>query len=94
MQRTVDDPTMRIGLFYQNAPSVHAISRVLADLNPSPVDLAAHSRLARTAEDEGLDFLFMADTWAPHGPEATRVGKMDPMVLSPLLAPVFFAATR
>jgi FMNH2-dependent dimethyl sulfone monooxygenase len=94
LDRSFDDPAMRIGLFYQNAPSVHVSSRVVNDLNPDVLDLGVHTRLARACEEEGLDFLFIADGWASPGPEATRVGRLDPSVLAVLLAPVLFAATR
>jgi len=45
MERSVNDPTMRIGLFHPTAPSVHGASRVVNDLNPNVLDLAAHARL-------------------------------------------------
>jgi alkanesulfonate monooxygenase SsuD/methylene tetrahydromethanopterin reductase-like flavin-dependent oxidoreductase (luciferase family) len=93
MQRSVNDPTMRIGLFYPTAPNVHLASRVVNDLNPDLLDLRTHMRLAGACEEMGLDFLFLAESWGGHGPEARRVGFSDPQLLTPLLAVALIAAT-
>jgi alkanesulfonate monooxygenase SsuD/methylene tetrahydromethanopterin reductase-like flavin-dependent oxidoreductase (luciferase family) len=86
MERSVNDPTMRIGLFHPTAPSVHVASRVVNDLNPNVLDLDVHIRLAQACEALGLDFLFMADNWASPSADATRVGQMDPNLMGPILA--------
>ena len=94
MERSVNDPTMRIGLFHPTAPSVHVASRIVNDLNPNVLNLEGHLWLAETCEAMGLDFMFMADNWAPPSVDATRVGQMDPNLMGPLLAASLFAVTK
>ncbi|MGE0680398.1 MAG: LLM class flavin-dependent oxidoreductase [Candidatus Binatia bacterium] len=94
MERSVNDSTMRIGLFHPTAPSVHVASRIVNDLNPNVLDLDAHIRLAQTCEALGFDFLFMADNWASPSADATRVGQMDPNLMGPILAAALFAVAR
>jgi len=62
LERSTDDPTIRIGLFYPTAPSVHVSSRNINDLNPNVLDLEVHPRLAHTCEAAGS-----ARPWLPCG---------------------------
>ena len=85
--------SLRIGLFYPNARSIHAISPEVVAGNPDVLDLASHVAVSQAAEEIGLDYLFMADAWGPYGPRATAMGLQDPMLLAPILAAALFAGT-
>lgn len=74
------DCSLRLGLFYPNTPSIHVTSRVVADTNPDALSLATHKRIAAASEEIGLDYVFIADRWAPYGPESTTAHHQDPML--------------
>lgn len=82
-----------LGLFYPSARSVHMLSEAAFD-NPDPCVLANHTAMAQAAEQAGLDYAFLADSWGAVGPEAAAIEYMDPVLFAPLVAPVLFAATQ
>ncbi len=86
--------SIRLGYFYPNARSVHALSGAIAARNGDIGDLETHVAMARAAEEVGFDYLFMMDAWAPFGPESTAGEVMNPMLLAPILAAAMFSATR
>lgn len=88
------DMSVRLGLFYPNARSVHALSGAIAASNPDVCDLDAHVAVAQAAEAVGFDYLFAMDAWGPFGPQSTAVEVMDPMLLAPVLAASLFSSTR
>lgn len=87
------DGTMRFGLFwpYSRTPIP---SEEVARRNPDVLDIDNHVRLARAAEEAGLDFGLIADGYAPASEENSRVGFQDPSTNAVLWAPQLFAATR
>ncbi len=86
--------SIRLGYFYPNARSVHALSVAVAARNGDIGDLETHVAMARAAEEVGFDYLFMMDAWAPFGPESTAGKVMNPMLLAPIRAAAMFSATR
>ncbi len=85
---------MRLGLFYPNASSVHIKSRAVAAANPDLLDFETHRQVAQAAEEIGLDYMFLADSWAPYGPHSRHSGVMDPILLSPMLGMHLLACTK
>ena len=81
----VDGGSMRMGIFYPSTPGLHVASTRVAAENPNPVDMAYNLAVARVCEAAGLDYLFLADRWAPYGENCTRVGFQDPMWYPPVL---------
>lgn len=59
--------TLRVGLFYPNAPSIHVMSAEVARQNPDVTDVRTHIGVAGAAEEIGLDYLFVADGWGGYG---------------------------
>ena len=86
--------SMRLGLFYPNASSVHIKSRAVAAANPDLLDFETHRQVAQAAEEIGLDYMFLADSWAPYGPHSRHSGVMDPILLSPMLGMHLLACTK
>lgn len=85
--------SLRLGLFYPNARTIHAVSGAASAQNPDVLDLASHIAVARAAEEIGLDYLFMADAWGSYGPTMTRIGLQDPMLIAPILAATLIPVT-
>lgn len=85
--------SLRIGLFYPNTPSLHAISPEVVRRSPDVLDMKSHVAVAQTCEAIGLDYLFMAEAWGPYGPLATEAGIFDPALLTPLLAATLIPVT-
>ncbi len=86
--------SLRIGLFYPNTPTIHAISPLIVERNMDVLDMQTHVAVAQAAEDIGLDYLFMADAWGPYGPRATEVGVQDPILMTPILAATLIPVTN
>lgn len=86
--------SVRLGLFYPNARSIHALSGKIAAANADVCDLDTHVAVAQAAEAAGFDYLFAMDAWGVFGPESTAAEVMNPMLLSPILAASLFASTR
>jgi FMNH2-dependent dimethyl sulfone monooxygenase len=86
--------SIRLGLFYPNASSVHIKSRSVVAANLDLLDFATHTKVAQAAEEIGLDYMFLADAWAPYGPNSRNSGVMDPILLSPMLGLHLLAATK
>ena len=84
--------SIRLGYFYPNARSVHALSGAVAAQNGEMGDLQNHVAMARAAEEVGFDYLFMMDSWAPFGPETAAGEVMNPMLVAPILAAAMFSA--
>ena len=62
VERSINDHTMRIGLFYPHTPTPHIRSSMVAELVPDVLDLEVHRRVVQACEEGGLDFLFSYDT--------------------------------
>jgi len=86
--------SLRLGLFYPNTRSIHALSPDVIAHNPDVLDLSVHVQVAQAAEEIGLDYLFMADSWGVYGERHTLHGIQNPMLLPPILAAALFASTR
>lgn len=86
--------SIRLGLFYPNARSIHALSGAIAARNFDITDLDNHVAVAQAAERVGFDYLFMMDSWGAFGPESTAARVMNPMLLSPILAATLFSSTK
>lgn len=78
--------TIRLGIFYPNARTVHVCAPEVVAQNPDLLDYEVHRKLAQAAEDVGFDYAFMADGWGSFGPAALQGQYYDPIVVSPLLA--------
>jgi FMNH2-dependent dimethyl sulfone monooxygenase len=87
------DDGLRVGLFHPNA-NVHFGSARSPELNPDLLDIQTHTNLASACEAAGFDYLFMADSWLPYGPESSRIGWRDPYLFSPVLGGAIAAVTR
>lgn len=90
----LSDHTLRLGLFYPNTPSIHVTSRVVADTNPDSMTLTTHKRIAAVSEEIGLDYLFLADRWAPYGPESTAAHHQDPLLAAFILGATLIGITQ
>jgi len=88
------DSRLRLGLFYPNTPSIHVTSRAVADANPDPMELATHRVIAGAAERIGLDYLFLADRWAPYDRASTRAHHQDPMLAAFILGATLIGLTE
>lgn len=86
--------SLRLGLFYPNALTIHVMSREVISHNPSVLDFETHREIASTAEAVGFDYMFMAEAWGPLGPKARAAEVQDPIILSPMLAMHLLACTR
>ncbi|MBV1879569.1 MAG: LLM class flavin-dependent oxidoreductase [Pseudomonadales bacterium] len=84
--------SLRIGLFYPNAPSIHVMSRTIAAMNPDFLSLEVHKEIGQTCEQLGLDYLFLADGWA--GYEEQRDKPSRGMLMAPVLASALMAVTE
>jgi len=84
--------SLRVGLFYPNG-NVHFGSRLSKDLNPNIDNIDEHKALASAAEAAGFDYLFMADSWLPYGPEGNDIGWHDAYLFSPILGAALAGAT-
>jgi len=85
--------SLRIGLFYPNTPSMHALAPDVVQQSPDLLDMQSHVACAQTCEAIGLDYLFMAEVWGPYGPRASESGIVDPTLLSPILAATLIPVT-
>ncbi|WP_373084809.1 LLM class flavin-dependent oxidoreductase [Sneathiella sp.] len=86
--------SVRIGLFYPNTPTMHAISHEVAERNLNAMEIQTHVDVAQAAEEIGLDYLFMADAWGSYGPKATEANVQDPILLAPILAAALIPVTK
>ena len=86
--------SLRIGLFYPNTQSMHALSPKAVEQSPALLDMQSHIDCAQISEGVGLDYLFMAEVWSPYGPRSREGGIVDPALLSPLLAATLIPVTR
>ena len=86
--------SIRLGIFYPNARSIHVCAPKVVAENPDLFDYDVHRDLAQTAESVGFDYAFMADGWGSFGPAAYAGEYYDPIILSPLLAMHLLSATK
>ncbi len=86
--------SLRLGLFYPNARTIHAISDAIAKENSDVMDMDTHVGVAQASEEIGLDYLFMADAWGYFGPNANRIGVQNPILFAPILAATLIPVTR
>ncbi len=92
VERSINDHTMRIGLFYPHTPTPHIRSSMVAELVPDVLDLEVHRRVVQACEEGGLDFLFSYDTiWSSFPsmedrPAARKGALMSPMLMMALAA--------
>lgn len=86
--------SLRVGLFYPNARTIHAIAGPVAERNPDVLDMATHVAVAQAAEEIGLDYLFMADAWGFYGEHANRIGVQNPILMAPIVAAALIPVTR
>lgn len=85
--------SLKVGLFYPHAPSVHYASRAVADANPDVLDMDVHRELITTAERVGFDYAFIANRWTPYGPASVEAMHSEPNLFAPLLAAALAACT-
>lgn len=85
--------SLRLGLFYPNCSTMHCKSRAVGAANPDLLSFDTHRQVAQASEAIGLDYMFLADLWAPRGPMSRDSGVADPLLLSPILAPYLLAVT-
>ncbi len=93
MRRTRDDQ-LRLGVFYPSTTGVHVVSRAVSQSNPNPFDATVQAQLAMAFEEVGLDYIFLADRWAPFGAHCTAALFQDPFWYAPMLLAGLAAATR
>jgi FMNH2-dependent dimethyl sulfone monooxygenase len=86
--------SLRLGLFYPNARTIHAISGTVAAQNPDVLDIATHIAVAQACEEIGLDYLFLADAWGYYGENTNRIELQNPMLIAPILAAALIPATK
>lgn len=91
--RLVDD-RMRFGLMWQSSPTPTTTSKAAADRNPDAFDVATQMDLARRVEHAGLDYVFFADGYIPHGENSWRIGHAEPHMSATVFAPPVMAATQ
>src|SRR5579862_9055854 len=91
--RTTGDG-MRVGLFWPYHRTLIP-SPVLASLNPDPLDVNVHTRLAQQAESAGCDYLLIADNYSSATTDESRkMGFRNPTTHAVLWAiPIFQATT-
>jgi dimethylsulfone monooxygenase len=87
------DKKLRFGLMWFNSPTPYALVDGQADRNPDVLDPTVQAELARTAEEAGFDFLFLADRYQVISDASSRIGHGDPFLSANLWAPVLMAAT-
>jgi len=85
--------SLRIGLFYPNAPAMHVMSRSIIKMNPDFLSLDVHREIGRTCEEIGLDYLFLADGWAGYSDDEDRSRPSRGMLISPVLASALMGVT-
>lgn len=90
----LSEERLRLGLFYPNTPSIHITSGGVAAANPDCLSLDTHRAVASTAENIGLDYLFLADRWSPYGPESTKAQHQDPMLAAFILGATLIGMTK
>lgn len=94
IMRRSEDALLRLGIFYPSSTGIHVISPQVSAGNPNPFDAKVQCRLAAACEEVGLDYIFLADRWAPFGERCTAAGFQDPFWYAPLLASALVSATR
>jgi FMNH2-dependent dimethyl sulfone monooxygenase len=82
-----------IGLFYPTATSIHTVSPLAKERNPDVLSASTHVAVIRSAEQAGLDYVFLADSWGGLGPVTRGFGMADPMLFAPTLAGVLIGAS-
>ena len=86
IERSSNDPTMRIGMFYPHSATPHIRSRTVANLVPDVLDIDVHRRLVRACEDGGLDFVFSYDTsWSSFSATEEQSTPAEGSLMSPML---------
>ncbi|ANK81877.1 MAG: hypothetical protein TEF_14535 [Rhizobiales bacterium NRL2] len=86
--------SLRIGLFYPNFYADHALSGAVARANMKLEDFSTHQAVAQACEEAQLDYVFMADGYAPYGKKSHAAWIRDPLLMAPLLAMTVLGATR
>lgn len=97
MERSHNDRTMRIGLFYPHTHTPHIRSKKVRALVPDVFDLEAHRRVVTACEAGGLDFLFTLDNWGVEswgGQSVTAAEQRENGLMGPILAASLFGMTR
>ncbi|MDD9907715.1 MAG: hypothetical protein OXT06_29420 [Rhodospirillaceae bacterium] len=67
--------SLRIGLFYPNSSSMHALSTEVVRQSPDLLDMQSHIECAQVSEAVGTDYLFMAEVWSPYDAAERRLLK-------------------
>jgi len=94
IMRRSQDSLLRLGIFYPSSTGIHVISPEVSAGNPNPFDPQVQCRLASACEEAGLDYIFLADRWAPFGERCTAAGFQDPFWYAPMLGAALASATR
>lgn len=92
MMRRVNDDQLRLGIFFPSMSGPHVISRAVAATNPDVTDPSVQMEVARTCEEVGLDYIFLADSWS-NGPHCVAANFHDPVWYPPLLLGALAACT-
>ncbi|MBM3517696.1 MAG: LLM class flavin-dependent oxidoreductase [Alphaproteobacteria bacterium] len=87
------DRSLRLGLFwpYSRTPIPSAL---VASRNPDVMEPANHVRLARAAEQAGLDFVLLPDGYASGSDDASEIGFQDPSTHGVIWALPLLLATQ
>lgn len=93
VKRRHPDKNLRFGLMWFNSPTPYALVDGQAARNPDVLDPTVQAELARTAEEAGFDFLFLADRYQVISDASSRIGHGDPFLSANLWAPVLMTAT-
>jgi dimethylsulfone monooxygenase len=87
------DGTMRFGVFWPYSRTLIPSASVSAR-NPDVLDMNNHLRFAQAIETAGLDFILVADGYAPGSEAATNIGFQDPRLHAILWAVPLILGTR
>jgi len=63
-------------------------------LSPNVLDLKNHIEFAQTAEEIGIEYLFMAEGYDPGGPLVRAASVFDPWLYNPIIAAMLIPATK
>lgn len=84
--------TLRVGLFYPNAPSIHVMSGEVARTNPDVTEMSTHLDVAQACEEIGLDYLFLADGWGGYDMKSSALNEPGTGTAINMTAPIMCAA--
>lgn len=89
----IADEMMRFGVFWPYSKTLLP-STLLNERNPDVLDLQNHIALAEASERVGMDFILLADGYAPGSEAGSSVGFQDPRTHAVIWAVPIMLATR